>query len=413
MNTQIFLRCSLGLALSISLLGQVKPPPPSTGGGAGSTGGITAPPRGIGTNTPPPNMTPGVSPDTIERPAYISGKVVMEDGTKPPEPVPIQLVCRANPHTVGFTDPKGTFGIDLNNRLNRSMFVDASENSGGFGPNGSRGGGSNSGGLVQNNGGGVFSSQFMGCDIQASLPGFRSDVIHLDARRTLDNPEIGTIILHRLANVEGLTISATSQLAPKDAKKAFEKGRNDVQKKKLDEAQKEFEKAVEIYPKYAVAWFELGMVQEDKKDVEGARKSFAAALAADGKYVNPYLELAAMAMVEQKWQEAADQSDHLLRLNPVDFPRAWMINALANFYGKHLDVAEKSAAEGISRDTGHHYPVLHRVLAVIQAQRQDYVASAQNLRDYLKYAPNATDSADVKKQLADVEKITGPEAKKQ
>lgn len=410
MTIRNLLRCSMGLVLGITLLGQTKPPAPPSGGGA--TGGISNPPRGLGNTAPTPNITPGVTPDTIERPAYISGKVVMEDGTKPPEPVPIQLVCRANPHTVGFTDPKGTFGIDLNNRTNRSMFMDASENSSGFGPNGNRGGGSNSGGLVQNNGGGVFSSQFMGCDIQASLPGFRSDVIHLDARRTLDNPEIGTIILHRLANVEGLTISATSQLAPKDARKAYEKGHSDVQKKKLDEAQKEYEKAVEIYPKYAAAWYELGMLQEDKKDAEGARKSFAAALAADGKYVNPYLELAAMAMLDQNWQEAADQSDHLLRLNPVDFPRAWMINALANFYGKHLDIAEKSATEGITRDTGHHYPVLHRVLAVIQAQRQDYVASAQNLRNYLKYAPNATDTEDVKKQLAEVEKITGPEAKK-
>jgi tetratricopeptide (TPR) repeat protein len=406
MTTQIFLRCSLGLALSMSVFGQSKPP--VTGGG----GAPSVPPR-PGTNTtgsPFPSTTTNPNQDVIQRPAYISGKVVMEDGTPPPEPIALQLICRSSPHTIGYTDPKGTFGVDLSNKMNRSMYMDASDTSGPYNPSSGTNSGGGNGALTAS---GPFGGQFAGCDVQAQLAGFRSDVIHLDARHSMDNPEIGTIFLHRLANVEGLTISATSQLAPKDAKKAYEKGRNDVDKKKWDDAQKEFEKAVAVYPKFAAAWFELGLIQEDKKDPEGARKSFAQSLAADSKYVNPYLELSAMAMREQKWQEAADQSDHLLRLNPVDFPRAWMINALSNYYLKNLDVAEKSAREGISRDTAHHYPILHRVLAVILAQRQDYTASAQNLRDYLKFAPNATDTEDVKKQLAEVEKSVGPEAKKQ
>ena len=42
----------------------------------------------------------------------------------------------------------------------------------------------------------------------------------------------GTIILHRLANVEGVTISAVSLQAPKDAKKAYDKGHDLLKKKK-------------------------------------------------------------------------------------------------------------------------------------------------------------------------------------
>jgi tetratricopeptide (TPR) repeat protein len=411
MTTQIFLRCSLGLALSMSVFSQPKPP--VTGGGSGGGGGATPTRPGTapsGTTAPFPstsNSTAGQ--DTIQRPNYISGRVVMEDGTPPDEPIPIQLVCRSSPHNVGYTDPKGTFGVDLNNKMNRTMYADASDTSSAYNPSG--GTSSNSSGFGGSQG--TFSGQYMGCDVQAQLAGFRSDIIHLDARRSLDNPEIGTIILHRLGNVEGLTISATSQMAPKDAKKAYEKGFTAVQKNKSDEAEKEFQKAVAIYPKFAAAWFQLGLTQEDRKDPEGARKSFAQALAADSKYVNPYLELGLMAVREQKWQEAADQSDKLLRLNPVDFPRAWMVNALANYYLKNMDAAEKSAREGISRDTIHKYPVLHRILASIVAQKQDYTAAAQNLRDYLRLAPGASDAEDVKKQLAEVEKISGPQTKKQ
>ena len=40
----------------------------------------------------------------------------------------------------------------------------------------------------------------------------------------MDSPDVGTIFLHRLGNVEGRIVSAISLAAPKDARKAFEKG---------------------------------------------------------------------------------------------------------------------------------------------------------------------------------------------
>jgi len=81
---------------------------------------------------------------------------------------------------------------------------------------------------------------------------------------TFESTDVGRLVLHRLGQVEGLTISATSAMAPKDAQKAFEKGRDKAAKQKWDEARPFFEKAVQIYPKYAVAWFELGSIQMRK-----------------------------------------------------------------------------------------------------------------------------------------------------
>jgi tetratricopeptide (TPR) repeat protein len=213
--------------------------------------------------------------------------------------------------------------------------------------------------------------------------------------------------------VEGLTISATSAYAPKDAKKAFEKAREATRKQKWDEAEKDFQKAVDVYPKYAAAWFQLGLVQQEKKNDEAARKSYAQALAADPKFVSPYQQLAMMAAREQKWQEVIDDTDRLLRLNPVDFPQAWLFNSLGNYYLKNLDAAEKSAREGIAHDAAHHYATMNHVLGVILAQKQDYAGAAQQLRDYIQFAPKANDIDQVKQQLSEVEKVLGPEAKKQ
>lgn len=253
----------------------------------------------------------------------------------------------------------------------------------------------------------------MGCDLQASLAGFRSDVMHLDARHGLDSPEVGTIILRRRANVEGLTISVTSAFAPKDAKKAFEKGQNLERQQKWGDADKEFHKAVDIYPKYAVAWYQLGLVQEQEKNPEAARKSYMQALAADGKFVSPYQALAVLAAQEQKWQDVVDDTDHLLRLNPVDFPQAWLFNALGNYYLKNMEAAEKSARDGISHDAVHQYPDLNHVLGVVLAMKRDYPGAVEQLRHYLHYAPNAVDAEQVAKQLAEVERVMGPEAKKE
>lgn len=407
MNLSSVLRCSFGLALSITLWAQHGPP--SQGPAPGGPGGPTMP---TNPNTPSPGNTgnfPGTQPNNVPggpfptRPMFLSGKVVMQDGTPPPDPVAIQIICRVTPRTVAYTDHKGNFSVDLNDR-NNDMYADATEPSRGF--------------SSQTRGGGQERSICPGdpslsaASLQAELAGFSSDVINLTTRHALDDPDIGTIILRRRANVEGLTISATSALAPKDAQKALEKGRADEAKQKWPDAQKEFQKAVTIYPKYAAAWLELGNVQRQQKDADAARKSYAQALAADSKFVSPYLQLASMAASEQKWQEVMDDTDRLLHLNPVDFPQAWAINATAYYYLGKKDEAEKSARAGISHDPAHRYPRMNYLLGVLLSQKQEYAAAAENIREFLKYAPNSPDADQIRKQLAEVEKAASPQTEK-
>lgn len=392
-------RVGFGLALSLSVFAQIRNPT----GSAGNFPGSTNPNSGTSPNFPN-NFPNGTSPTDLRPPLYLSGKVLLDDGTPPPDRVAVQLVCRSQPRIIGYTDRKGNFSADVHDRRSMAQYDDASENSPNLGN-----------GRLGNTGtrGDVMNNELLGCDLQASLPGFRSDVDHLDARRSLDNPDVGTIFLHRLANVEGLTISATSALAPKDAVKALDKAREDEKKQKWADAQKELNKAVSIYPEYAAAWYELGNVQLRQNDAAAARQSYTRALDADAKFVSPYLALGDLAAREQKWQEAAENSDRALHLDPIDFPEAWLVNAFANFNLRKFDEAEKSAREGLSHDTAHHFPKMNLVLGVVLAEKQQYAAAAENLREYLHYAPNAADAAQVQKQLDEVEKAIGPQAKQQ
>jgi tetratricopeptide (TPR) repeat protein len=334
------------------------------------------------------------------RPIMLSGKVMMEDGTPPPELVLIERVCNGVARPEGYTDSKGRFNFQLGQ--NNALLPDASMGSdvGTFGGRDIGMGGSSRPGMNR----GISERDLLGCEIRAQLPGFRSSIVQLAGRRSLDNPDVGTILLQRLAKVDGFTFSATTAMAPKEAHKAFEKAQKAVKKKKLDEAESEYRKAVAAYPKYAVAWYELGRLLEFKKNNEEARNAFEQAIQADAKYINPYGNLARLAAMEKKWDDAAANSEKLIKLNPYVAPEAYFVSGVAHLNLQKLDIAEEHTREAMKRDEKSQNPRIIHLLAVILAQKRDIPGAAEQLRAYLKLAPNAPDAETLKQQLAEMEK---------
>lgn len=245
------------------------------------------------------------------------------------------------------------------------------------------------------------------CELQAVLAGFSSEVIDLASRmNTLESTDVGKVVLHRLAQVEGTSISVTSALAPSAARKALEKGRDEEKKGKLDQAQQSLEKAVQIYPKYASAWFELGQVQLLKKDPASAKHSFEQAVAADPRYVNPYNRLAQLAFEAKEWPQVVEITNKLLALNPVNFPFAYFFNSVANYYLKDFDAAEKSARQGIRVDDDHQVTKLQYLLGMVLLQKHDYQHAAEAMQQYLQFAKQPAEVEQAKKQLAEITRLS-------
>jgi tetratricopeptide (TPR) repeat protein len=405
------------LSLTISLAQQAPAPAPpaggqSPGGGGQRPGGTPGSVPGQGTPGQQPQQ-PGQGrfpqdpsqrspfPD-FQRPIYISGKVMLDDGTPPPQSVVIERVCHGIVKPEKYTDTKGRFSFALGE--NREMLADASTSSTDIAGIGTPGGGF---GGMGGSGRGISERDLAGCEIRANLPGFRSDVVPLVGRRSLDNPDIGTIILHRIAKVEGFTFSATSALAPKDAKKAYEKGSEQLKKKKLPDAERELTKATTIYPKYAAAWYELGVAYHLQNKVEDARRAYQESLKADSKFVNPYDRLALIAATEKKWDEVVEHTSQLIRLNPFFSPQVYFYSAVANYNLQKMDLAEEHAREAAKMDEKHQNPRINHLLGVILAQKRDYKGAAENMRIYLKANPDAPDATMVRNQLAEVEKMDG------
>ncbi len=384
--------------------GQVRGGGSSPGGTlGGSTGGANSGTT-TGTRTTNPTTTNPNPSTTMPTPIFLSGRVLLEDGTAPPAGVVIERVCDGRAHAEGYTDTQGNFSIQLF-QPNNGVMQEADE-TGGMRGAGTMGGttsvaspaGSASGTYAQDR-------ALMGCELRAKLGGYRSQTVSLSGHRPMDPPDIGTILLHRAAATEeGSTVSAVSLAAPKDARKAFEKGEEALKKRKADDARKDFEKAVAVYPHYAAAWCELGKLQM-ASDAEGAHKSFQSAVDADPKFVTPYVELAILEVKAEKWQSVADLTSKAVKLDAFDYPQAFYFNAVANFYLKNLDDAEKSAREAARLDTRRQYPGDLHLLGLILAQRHDYAGAAMQLREYLRVAPAAEDAESARSQLAQMEQL--------
>ena len=411
---------AVGLMIPPGLMGQAAgggatAPTTGTGGGTtgGSTGGTAGGTGGVGRTTSVPTTTTPTTtqtaPVSIPQPIFVSGRVMMEDGTAPPESVTIETVCNGTPHSEGYTDTKGYFAIELGAR--NGVIQDASEMSSFSSINSTSMPGGNMGG------GGSFGSsnaserKYMGCDLQAKLSGFRSQTVPLAGRRAMDNPDIGTILMHRNGPAEeGKTVSAVSLAAPKDARKAYDKGLDNLKKKKFGDAQVSFEKAVEIYPKYATAWYELGMLQAGQDKLDMAHKYFDLAIENDPKYVKPYYQIAIIELQASKWQRLAQVTEKLLKLDPFDYPQAFFFNSVANYNMQKFEEAEKSALVAERLDTRHAIPKVSHILGMLLAMKKDYEGAAVHFKAYIQYAPTADDLPKVKSQLAEVERITAARA---
>jgi len=389
-------------------------PSPGSGTGSSSTG---SPGRSLSSTTNNPNGFPGsgnTNPSGYPNAPsiFLSGRVSFDDGSPTNANIRIERVCNGTPHLETHTDSKGNFYFQLGQ--NQSVDVEAVDGSDPSDPFNKYPGQVPASGQsfpansTYNNQTSTVTNVMFSCDVRASYPGYRSDLISLAGRHTMDNPEIGTIVLHRLTEVKGTTISMTTALAPKRAQKQYQKGVDMARKGDFDAALIHFTKATTSYPKYAIAWFDMGDIQQRTGKTEDARKSFIAAIAADKRFVSPYDRLALMSAQQSKWQDAADYSKKVIDLNPVEFPSSFYLNALANYNLKKRDEAEKSVRMLLKLDTAHAYPVGENLLAQILLEKGDYAQAATHLRAYLALVPKADNAEALKQALAKLDQASAP-----
>jgi tetratricopeptide (TPR) repeat protein len=317
---------------------------------------------------------------------YFMGKVQVQGGVLPWDPIPVIVTCNGKTSFNTQTDPKGSFKIQA---AVKSSEVAAQAPGDDKKPT---------------------PSQLIGCEVHAVLEGFTSTPLTIGNGSIMDNPDLGTINMRIDERATGSAISATTSSAPKDALKNFDKAKSEAIENHPDSAQHDLEKAVKVDPQFAEAWYQLGKIEEPTKP-DDALAAYAKATTADPDFAPPYQHIAAIAATEKKWQTVVDATEHALKLNPAGTAQLWYFNAVGNYNLGHAEVAETSAKTSLAMDPSHVAPNTEQLLAVMLAARGDYPGALDHLRNCLTYTPPGPSADLMKQQVAQLEKIVTRAAK--
>lgn len=358
--------------------GQPPTDPRSNGGGNSTSGSNGAmPTTGTGSNNsgmPRGQSGGGTRGQGRAVEGAVSGRVVLSDGVEPDGRVAVQRVCGLTVTGEAYTDSSGHFTIQR-----------------------PASGGTDSSARTND-------SALWGCELRASLAGYRADPLPLANGHSSDSNDAVIIVLRRVGAAQALTVSATSLLAPREARKSYDKGMDAIRHNQPDEAQKDFSSAVQRYPRFAAAWLELGKVYEQRGHLAQARNAYGSAIAADAGFLFPYERLYQLDVRESKWEEAAQASGKVLRLDPYEFPEAFYFNAVANLELHDLDAAERSAREAVKLEGAQAEPRGNYVLAVILWRRGDLDGAAEKMQAFLSGPSSGPEWNTAQRMLAEIEK---------
>jgi hypothetical protein len=365
---------------------------------------VSAPGAGASAPSTLPSATSQpVDPDLV---VFLSGRVATSDNTALPNDVVVERVCNNHVSQQIYASLQGDFSMQL--ASNTDAVIDATADPVSL---------NKTNNPLQN---GMPRSKLATCELRASASGFHSNVVNLiDLDVLAGTANVGVITLDRLSKIKGTTLSATPYMAPNDARKAYERGLGAEEKNKLASAQKDFEKAVELYPKFTQAWFQLGSVLEKQGQKDEARAAYTRATTIDTRFFPPYVSLASMAYEAQDWTAVLLFTTHILDLDPwnhrdftgymvnldaVNYAEAYFYNAVANYQLNHVDAAEKSAMKAEHLDMRTRYPELHLVMAEILARKSDFAAAIPELQTYLQLVPHSEQLEPLQELLAEWEK---------
>jgi hypothetical protein len=340
---------------------------------------------------------------------FLQGRVATDDGMRLPSDVVVERVCNASVRQQVYASSRGDFSMQLGSMAD--SFLDAS------GERPSQDGMTNKDSSM-----GIPRRELSNCELRASIAGFQSSVIHLVDLTDFGSQslDVGAIVVQRRTKIAGVALSAIPYKAPKDARKAYEKGLEAERNNKLVDARQYFEKAVEFYPGFTNAWFRLGAILRAENRKDAARAAFTRATTIDTKFLPPYLSLASMAFEAENWTEVLDLTGHIvdldplnhvsgyiLDLDPLNYADAYFYNSFANYRLKRFDAAEKSGLKAEHLDLLTRFPQVHILLAEIFARKNNYPTAISELQIYLDLLPNAKDAGQVRDRLATLEKLSG------
>ncbi|MCL4401830.1 MAG: hypothetical protein M1436_04070, partial [Acidobacteria bacterium] len=246
---------------------------------------------------------------------YLTGKVVMEDGTPPPGPVTIEKFCGGTSVSrEGRTDAQGRFVL---RNMGKDMLVGGA-------------GGVSLNALDETHF--ALGGMTGACLLRASLPGYHSNTFDLSERRPVDDPNLPPFVLTR-GGPDAMFKATSADSLPNAARRAWERAGKASGKKDWAETERQLRAAVQASPKFTDGWRMLGMACQNQHKLDGAREAYRHAIANDPKFPGTYALLAPLEIEAKEWDKALQTSQTLIRLDTKRrYPEAFLNKAAAEYH---------------------------------------------------------------------------------
>jgi len=342
------------------------------------------------------------------RPLYLSGQVALPDGSPPPEPVVIELVCDGDIQPQALTKADGGFNFRVGGDRSQEIVSGSARRSRPSAAVGTRG-------PFPADQVGVGNPAFVNmshCEVRAVLAGYRSSTVKLGRRSVFESPDIGTLVLTPIGDDEETagetdlsrpanpSISLSSLRAPEKAQKAYQDGQEQFFKEEPDyqKAAAKLGEAVEVYPDFATAWNLLAEVRIRQDDLSGARRALLKAIETDPGFAVPCVTLALLELKQGNVAAAAAASDKAVNLMPGN-PEARFYHGMAYASLGDLEKARVSLNVVLNSPEAESYPRTHYLLGSIMQQAGEPEKAAAHYRRYLELEPGSKVAEVARRQL--------------
>ena len=238
----------------------------------------------------------------------------------------------------------------------------------------------------------------------ATAEGFQPTQKEIDVRHLVSKVFVELILLDR--SMKGRHSYSTlpprtDSLAPKSARKEYEKGARSLGSGNLPQAKAHFEKAVAEYPCYARAQTDLALLVSERQEFPQAETALRKAIECDPGFLDAYFRLGLLLNAQKKFAESAALLQDGLRRSPG----TWQLHyeMAVTFYG----LGEYSKAEDeylrASSQNPASPPGLHAELANVYLKERAYDKAYAEMRAYLRSVPDGPLVPYVRKTMQQLE----------
>jgi Tfp pilus assembly protein PilF len=198
------------------------------------------------------------------------------------------------------------------------------------------------------------------------------------------------------------SISTTELAIPEKAKKEFDEGTKNSDKKHWKEAREHFERATALYPKYALAFNNLGVAYLKLGEREKATDSFRAALALDEHVADANLNMGHMLYDDKKYKEAEPFLSRALIAEPLN-PQLLTVLANTELQNSELDLALANARKVHTLPNHEKFAISHLIAAQILESRNSNKEAGEEYKLFLQEDPQSPLAPRVKEALGRID----------